>query len=309
MAEAGIAEKEGRLSAAKKVSIRHGSKTVDFIISNPSDFIQKRILQGKKFYEYEMLLDAESRLLPGELSVDVGANIGNHTLFFAGVCGSQVVAIEPNPSNASLLTENVKANMQEGLVEVHQVAAGQETGAGTVEVNDPTNTGKARVRQAADGETRVVRLDDLLADRPVAVLKVDVEGMELEVLKGATRILSDYRPVLYVEAGTQLEFGAVQGFLADRGYAMTRRFNATATYLFEPAKDDADRTRILLRSTAAMRNEMRESRLQIEALANEVKQTLLEIRAGLPEPKRPPRKARKETATAKQPSKKTTAPQ
>lgn len=261
------------MSDAQKVLIRHGSKSVTFEITKPFDFIQKKILQGKQFYEYEMLLDAASRLLPGALCVDAGANIGNHTLFFAGICGASVVAVEPNAENASLLLRNAELSGCSDLVEMHEVAAGQELGAGSVEITDPSNTGKVRVRQEADGEVAIVRLDDLLEGRPVSLLKIDVEGMELEVLKGASRILREDRPALYVEAGSTQEFAAVQGFLADRGYAMTCRFNSTATYLFEVAESEADVVRILLRATAAMRNEMRENRIQIQKLVHETKRT------------------------------------
>jgi len=245
--------------AQKIVTVRYGSRVVKIKVSNDSDFIQNRILTTKAFYEEPLLVDAVSRLLPGDLCIDVGANIGNHTLFFSAVCEASVIAIEPHKENSDLLIDNVKLNQLDHLVSVHRIAAGQSSGRGNLTVTDPGNTGKARFTTDPGGLLEVVRLDDLLdGERAVKLMKVDVEGMELEVLKGAAGILQRDRPHLYVEASLPKEFLAVQGYLANFGYLETGRFNATATYSFESPPSDGASIRSLMRSVALMRAEVRE---------------------------------------------------
>ncbi|WP_166163079.1 FkbM family methyltransferase [Chelativorans oligotrophicus] len=255
------------------IEIRHGSRVVKYKIANPTDFIQKRLAQSRDFYERALLMDAASRLMPGDTCVDVGANIGNHTMFFAVVCGARVIAIEPNYANASLIAENASLNGVESHIDIRRVAVGQQDGRGSIEILDPANTGKARIKADGEGDLQIVTLDSLIPDdaRPVKLLKVDVEGMELEALKGARRILETDRPYLYVEAGISKDFLAIQSYLADLGYAMTSRFNATATYAFESAQTEGDVNKILLRATAQIRNEMREFRFLINNLIDAMK--------------------------------------
>src|SRR5690606_30707863 len=73
------------------VEFVHSGHEVKFEIANPKDFIQKTILNNKKFYEDAMLMDAASVISPGDLCIDVGANIGNHTVFLAKICQAQVI--------------------------------------------------------------------------------------------------------------------------------------------------------------------------------------------------------------------------
>jgi hypothetical protein len=79
-------------------------------------------------------------------------------------------------------------------------------------------------------EFPVARLDDVVRG-PVAVIKLDVEGMESAVLRGAGRILSRHRPVVFAEANTEAEGESVAQVLAPYGYRATGRvFNSSPTY-------------------------------------------------------------------------------
>lgn len=137
---------------------------------------------------------------PGELVVDVGAHIGTYTLR-AGKAGADVIAFEPNPDSYRLLCANVKLN-DLGRVSCRNVALGSEAGVAQLNVPD-VYLGRAWTSDEAHGSTgisvRVARLDDEVAsprDRPVDWLKIDVEGSELQVLKGATETLRRTKQVI-----------------------------------------------------------------------------------------------------------------
>ncbi|MFN3767598.1 MAG: glycosyltransferase [Ectopseudomonas guguanensis] len=83
-----------------------------------SDYIQGRIVTDQQPYELEMLRDMAARLQPGDLVLDIGANIGNHSLYLASVAGCQVYAFSFQPENCSALVESVESNQLVGLVEV-----------------------------------------------------------------------------------------------------------------------------------------------------------------------------------------------
>lgn len=200
---------------------------LSFDCPDDQDHIQKIIRRTRGFYEKDLLTDAGSRMGPG-IVVDVGAHIGNHTTYFAGVLKRKVVALEPNPQARELLERNIRLNRLD--VEVLPVAAGRTNGFGTLGTVDPANTGMTQV-SVGQGDVQVVPLDALeLQD--VALVKIDVEGSELDVLQGAEKLLTEQGPVLYVEAGTEPRRRKVAAYLKKLGYEQRGQYAKTPTYCF-----------------------------------------------------------------------------
>ena len=83
----------------KVVALSIGTKHYSIYLPNAdTDYIQKKICTQLQPYELEMLQDVQSNVSPGDLVLDVGANIGNHTLYLAAIAGCQVTSFEPNAS-------------------------------------------------------------------------------------------------------------------------------------------------------------------------------------------------------------------
>lgn len=199
-----------------------------------TDYIQGRIAEQSSPYEPEMLHDMASRLSAGDVVVDVGANVGNHTIYLAAVAGCRVEAFEPDTSLADAIVRSARLNRLTKQVTVHPVALGAVAGAGTLVTPDRTNIGGQHV-DVGTGDIPVHTLDEAGVPRPVAALKLDVEGMELDVLRGAEALVTEDRPLLYVECSSEAAFGDVASWLDERGYAYWDTFNATPTHLFLPA--------------------------------------------------------------------------
>jgi FkbM family methyltransferase len=126
-------------------------------------------------------------LRAGALFVDVGANVGTYTIW-AAERGAEVIALEPAADTFELLRENIALNGYP--VTAVRAAAGDHCGSARFTTGlDAGNS------LAADGPavTRLVTVDSLIGDRRVAGLKVDVEGFEIGVLRGAARALADRR--------------------------------------------------------------------------------------------------------------------
>jgi len=153
--------------------------------------------------------------------LDIGAFVGTHTMFFAALCDSdRVHSFEPRPRIHRRLAANVELNELGHKVTLHQVALSDEP---------------AEISLTFGRETTVVpakRLDDLIRE-PVSVIKIDVEGMEPQVLRGASRILRTSKPVVFAEARTGPEYEAVTRTLRRSGYQPTGKvFNSSPTYEF-----------------------------------------------------------------------------
>ena len=133
------------------------------------------------------------------VAVDVGANVGFHTLVMARCVGAtgRVHALEPEPRNFKLLTRAVEeAGYRQ--VRLHRAAAARATGRELLYVAGD-NRGDHRLTPAAEARAHMpvatVALDDLLAEEPrIDLIKIDVQGAEVDVLAGLTRILSRRPP-------------------------------------------------------------------------------------------------------------------
>jgi len=170
----------------------------------------------------------QQALGPNKVMYDVGAYIGFHALPAARL-GAQVIAFEPDPESAARLRAHVYRNGLEHSVRTIEAAVWSNAGASIpFRRGLPRSQGgvcwKDRRPVLATGElTQVaaVRLDDFVADGGPAphVIKIDVEGAESEVLKGAAGILQVHRPVLFIEVHTASENTAVNRILGDAGYS------------------------------------------------------------------------------------------
>jgi len=142
-------------------------------------------------------------IAPGMTVIDVGANIGSHTVFMAKKIspGGFLIAIEAQEILHQLLRTNLSLNAIEN-VEVLHCACGSRPGELQFPVIDyarSANFGGMSLGEGDGGEiVRVIPLDALKLTR-CDFIKIDVEGMENDVVIGATKLLERFRPVLYVE--------------------------------------------------------------------------------------------------------------
>lgn len=138
----------------------------------------------------------ERVLEPGDGFIDAGANVGVHTVAAARAVGAvgRVVAFEPFPATAALLRRTVSINGFESIVDVHQVALGAVDGEASLHLGTMSGHHSLYGLEHETGTCSVAvrRLDDVVPPGTAAsVLKVDVEGAELDVVAGAARILDE----------------------------------------------------------------------------------------------------------------------
>jgi len=172
--------------------------------------------------EFDML---RQLLHPGDVVVEVGANIGALTVPIARCVGpgGKVVAIEAQRRVFQVLCANV---VMGGLPNVHTILAAGTCQAGYLHVPDvdygaPNNFGGiALARAAGPGElVAPVAIDDL--DLPACkLIKVDVEGMELDVLRSAAATIGRHRPILYVENDRRHDSPMLIDYIHAQGYRL-----------------------------------------------------------------------------------------
>jgi len=156
--------------------------------------------------------------------VDVGAHVGLYTVVAALHGRGRVLAFEPNPSARAQLEENLRLNRCEGVI-VSPAAASSRAGGATLAVprtNDPSFSTLERapfaVPEAVEVETTTVDAEVARHDLRPALVKIDVQDHELEVLAGMDETLAA-RPAVLCEVGPGTA-EAVERHLRDRGYEL-----------------------------------------------------------------------------------------
>ncbi|HYH39848.1 MAG TPA: FkbM family methyltransferase [Azospirillum sp.] len=191
-------------------------------------------LVSGRFFEQAELEFLRGRVPSGGTVVDVGANIGNHAVYFGRFLRpSRLIPVEPNPQAVRRLTENLALN---GIVpDARGLGKAVGATAGSLGLTLPKGADLVLERLQGTGDIPVLPLDDLI-DGPVDFLKIDVEGMEMEVLAGARRILSEQRPLIFIEVeGSRTE--AFRAWCGEAGYVIERSFPARdyANHFLRPA--------------------------------------------------------------------------
>jgi FkbM family methyltransferase len=230
-------------------------KNPDFAHTNDSTIVIKEIAPGVRLfidlsdhaiglnilrgqYEENEVRFVCGLLKRGDCAIDVGGHIGFFTMQMAEAVGPEgrVYAFEPFDANADLLERSIAENGFGGRVRFQRAAAGAASGTATLTFPVETlNSGGAYLLRDGSAplagnqkkEVPLVALDSLDLQRPVRVIKMDVEGAEPQVLQGAMRILKDDRPVILSELHpTQLE--RASGITADQFFAQIAAFGYRA---------------------------------------------------------------------------------
>jgi FkbM family methyltransferase len=202
-------------------------KNPDFAHTNDSTIVIKEIAPGVRLcidlsdhviglnilrgqYEQDEVRFALGQLRSGDAAIDVGGHIGFFTMQMAAAVGpgGRVFAFEPFDSNADLLERSIAENNFGDRVRFQRAAVGAAPGIArlTFPVETLNSGGAYLLRDGsaplAGNRTKdvpVVALDSLDIDRPVRFIKMDVEGAEPQVLRGAARLLARDKPIVLSE--------------------------------------------------------------------------------------------------------------
>ena len=211
-------------------------------------------------HEWEELQFCLRYLRPGDHFVDVGANVGVFsTLVGTRIPGVRITAVEPFPPVREDLLANLALN--DLSITVVDAALSDTAGEATFEVLDRDVLNRLAPEGDLAGDritVPVTTLDELVGDDPPALIKIDVEGSELLVMKGARRLLSDATaaPVLLFEhAGYCEHFGItpaeVRTFLREVGYSIYLLDGDAVALALRRTATDAQRHRLSRRGRGA----------------------------------------------------------
>jgi len=175
------------------------------MIVDPFDAVGYEIYRNGQF-EPETVEFVTQNLKEGMTFIDIGANIGQYTLLAASIVGNsgKVVSVEAVPDTYKIMEKNLLLNNINNVIG-HNVALSNSEGFTTFHLGHYGNCGASSLKPtintgAHEIKVKTKTLDNLLTDlNKIDIMKIDVEGAEVMVLRGGRRIIEKFRPLLILE--------------------------------------------------------------------------------------------------------------
>ncbi|MBX3241466.1 MAG: FkbM family methyltransferase [Chitinophagaceae bacterium] len=221
-----------------------------FIYLTPGDHIQQQLF-WYGFYEKELVLVLDRLIEKNCVFVDVGANIGYHTLVSAARASyGHVYAFEPVKNMFERTNRNIALNRLDNVTTYH-LALGNTSGKEKIYVSANDNTGMSGLAKAGNfsgqiEEVSITTLDEWIQENRIEkidILKIDVEGFDYKVLSGFEKNIERFKPIVIIEviAAQLFRFGStpadIYNFLESRGY---KAFIAAVPLTLRPVKSGAE---------------------------------------------------------------------
>lgn len=195
-----------RLKNFKKyhsVKLTHKNNSFSIFISPKNGCVDEYIyLYG--IYEPNILDTIEKYLKQGDIFIDIGANIGQHSMFAASIVGNtgKVYSFEPIPRIYNQLLDSVHLNNFDNIVEVHNIALGEKNDKKTLHISSKNVGGSSLVEISGDEkiQVKITPGDNIISQlQKIDLIKIDVEGYEYETLSGIQVTLKRYKPIIIME--------------------------------------------------------------------------------------------------------------
>lgn len=188
------------------------------------EFVSDYISNSHDYFEREEL-DVFKGLFPKHGTIiEIGANIGNHVHYYENYLDyDRIVAFEPIKWNADILRLNVTS-------EVIQCGLWNEETTATFKVYQD-NMGACQIGETGSGDIQLKTLDSF-GFSDVSFIKIDVEGAELNVLKGAAKTILMNKPVLWIEINHTVSYIKVKEYLAGLGYSAIIQLGDQPNFIF-----------------------------------------------------------------------------
>jgi FkbM family methyltransferase len=226
----------------------HTTAGLEYFLSvRDGDLITRTIEASDPPLPYEAVLlgriDEISRGIPADhWFLDVGAHVGNHSLWWALNSGRKVLAFEPQPATRLLFEHSIISNNLLEKVYLCDCAVGNESCKGASVIVDPDNLGRCVFEKregAIENYVQMVRIDDFEGIKSrkmkVGLIKIDIEGTEADAIRGAAETIGRDLPIIVAEAHNEEKLAELEAVISNVSFLYTREprsYCATPTHIW-----------------------------------------------------------------------------
>ena len=198
----------------------------------PIDFIQRHIVESNEFFEEVILRDLDKYIKDNAIILDIGANIGNHTLYWLLASKKKIERVhsfEPVLDTFNILVKNIEINNLSGKVKLYNIGLNDCSANATCSTYRRQNIGDTHLK-VGEGNIILKSLDSIdLNEERIDFLKIDVEDMEIPMLKGSVNTLKKYKPVIFIESQYK-NINEVKNILENIGYSLIKEYHQNILY-------------------------------------------------------------------------------
>ena len=210
-------------------------KNSRFYLPNyPQDCIQTCMVQCLDYWDREALEMINKYLPDDAVILDVGANIGNHSVYW-GIerNAKKIYAFEPLKGTYEILLKNIELNELQDIVIPYNIGLSDEEIQASVQTFMPTNIGGTAFKKNPKGNFKFRPLDALDIPEKIDLIKIDVEGHEIEMLMGGVKTLNKNKPVVVIETFTHKK--EVDTIFDELGYKQVGTIREGEDYIYKYA--------------------------------------------------------------------------
>ena len=231
-------------SIINKMSLNEDIVTINgasFWLPNaPRDLLQNDILIKNNFVEFNVLEDIDKHLNYDSVVLDIGANIGNHSIYWGKITKvRKIYAFEPVLSTYHILEKNVELNNLSNKIKIFNIGLGDKTTYARINNFDPNNIGGTSLKEdKINGDMKIYALDDIddiKNEVKIDLIKIDVEGFEKHVLNGGRHTIMKHYPIVFIESFPgEDNYNYTYNFFKEIGYSepiMVHHFHYLWTFL------------------------------------------------------------------------------
>lgn len=227
------------------VSFVYGGQEFHFVCQRADDHILKIMAKEKGFYEADVLEYCHSLRPHPEVVIDAGGYIGTHSVFYGKVMGAEaVVTFEPDGENFADLQKNIKENKLDGRVYALNMGAGEKEYTGSVAQSSRGNRGASTLVKNQEGDVKIIPIDHVFSEdkikplkgKKISLIKIDVEGMEKDVISGALQTITEHHPVIVYECHKGSKLHEILNILQPLKYTVVNCLGRSPTYIAVPCE-------------------------------------------------------------------------
>ena len=198
----------------------------------PRDIIQKIMVKTSDYWDTYALNYIDIFIKEHATILDIGANIGSHSIYWAIKRNAdKIYSFEPLPATFEILKKNIELNKLEDKIIPYNFGLSDKKSKAMLQTYTPDNIGAASFTKNKNGLFELRTLDSLKIKDKIDLIKIDVEGAEVEVLKGAKKTIIKNTPTIVIESFNRKN--EIDEFLNPLGYLKTLSIREGEDYVYQ----------------------------------------------------------------------------
>lgn len=172
-----------------------------FLIKNPEDHVQRRLVHDRDLYEEPILKDLNQYIPENPVIIDAGAHVGTHSLFWARYKNAKsIYAFEPQADIFDILKTNIELNNYQNIIHPFNIGLSNISGKARISATVQNISALTQIKEDETGDITVESIDNFdFNGEKIDFIKIDTERHEFKILQGAKNLIKKDKPVIFVE--------------------------------------------------------------------------------------------------------------